>query len=524
MILIHFLKKPLLYCFLLSTITFQNLEACSPAIIAHSVLNVNLGYNKSVEINAADFDIGSYSNCEEGPLQFSFSYNPGDKTLILDCDDRGSKEQLLVVTDAHGNQNGAMVLINTQDSYNDCENTNAPTCSPVSTMNFVNAVLSPNNSIVIPVNALVSKNLKKCNPSADSDYSAASGVQSDFLYFNCDLIGSNFIQIFETNGNEENRTDMIVNIQEDNDNCSNPPVTNDCELASIVKGAVTAGLDVFGQVEIAADMFNAASYLYENNASGCTDYGAPQFSFSPDVNDTHKIFNCNDLEKTSIRIYITSMPTNPSLEPLQNYVDAQLRFDDAFSACVPEDETVNEESISTGTYRACNDLSSNGNVPPGESVSFKAGNSVILEGGFSVEEGATFSAETETVEDQYCVEGILGKEDITFRNSSTTPSITPFHNNQKTIPSSFIAPSIEVYPNPTTGQLTVFWELDTSTEIKMELLNWSGKVVRTFLDKQKSASGQYEFTINLYEIPSGVYFLNTLIGTKYINKKIFLNN
>lgn len=58
----------------------------------------------------------------------------------------------------------------------------------------------------------------------------------------------------------------------------------------------------------------------------------------------------------------------------------------------------------------------------------------------------------------------------------------------------------------------------------MELLDWSGKVVRTFLDKQKSASGQYEFTINLYEIPSGVYFLNTLIGTKYINKKIFLNN
>lgn len=67
--------------------------------------------------------------------------------------------------------------------------------------------------------------------------------------------------------------------------------------------------------------------------------------------------------------------------------------------------------------------------------------------------------------------------------------------------------NVTVYPNPTTGEVTVsFTEMGTG-KASIELYDVAGKLVATLLNKEKQNSLSYHFNLNDYNITEGVYFI-----------------
>ena len=79
-----------------------------------------------VEVHAYLFDEGSWDNCG-GPLQFSYSPDVNDVSIILTCDDLGQTPVQIWVTDIYGNQDYCETFIVLQDNLNYCNSAGGPT-------------------------------------------------------------------------------------------------------------------------------------------------------------------------------------------------------------------------------------------------------------------------------------------------------------------------------------------------------------------------------------------------------------
>jgi hypothetical protein len=71
---------------------------------------------------------------------------------------------------------------------------------------------------------------------------------------------------------------------------------------------------------------------------------------------------------------------------------------------------------------------------------------------------------------------------------------------------------VTIFPNPASEQINIQFEASTDKEILLYLLDAQGKLVKT--DKIEAAT--VEKSINLQDIPAGVYFLRLVKG-KLIN-------
>lgn len=81
--------------------------------------------------------------------------------------------------------------------------------------------------------------------------------------------------------------------------------------------------------------------------------------------------------------------------------------------------------------------------------------------------------------------------------------------------------SLEVFPNPFIDQLTVSYELSTSRDVSLSLVDYTGKEIRN-IDQSRKFTGAYqeEFTM---DIPSGLYLLKLVIDDQITYKKIIKN-
>jgi len=79
---------------------------------------------------------------------------------------------------------------------------------------------------------------------------------------------------------------------------------------------------------------------------------------------------------------------------------------------------------------------------------------------------------------------------------------------------------VEVYPNPTRGQLNVYTELAGEGEIRIELLNSVGEVLREITGKGRSGELQ---TIDMSVLTSGMYLVRIISEEGQIVKRVILN-
>jgi hypothetical protein len=80
---------------------------------------------------------------------------------------------------------------------------------------------------------------------------------------------------------------------------------------------------------------------------------------------------------------------------------------------------------------------------------------------------------------------------------------------------------VNIYPNPTADVSLITFSLDGNTDVKMEVVNVLGEVVFS-----KNAGIMSEGAQKLYfdgsNLTSGIYFVNLIIGDKFITKKVSL--
>ncbi len=81
-----------------------------------------------------------------------------------------------------------------------------------------------------------------------------------------------------------------------------------------------------------------------------------------------------------------------------------------------------------------------------------------------------------------------------------------------------------VYPNPTTGQITVSVERSGGESLSIELLDVTGKVMGRLLNSQKQSSLSYNFDLNNYVSAPGIYIVRVSSQSSTSYQKIVKGN
>lgn len=70
--------------------------------------------------------------------------------------------------------------------------------------------------------------------------------------------------------------------------------------------------------------------------------------------------------------------------------------------------------------------------------------------------------------------------------------------------------SVNIFPNPATNKTTISFSLEKTSDVKIELFNIEGQLVKNIMDG-KLASGDNEIKMDLSKIRAGVYFIKLSI-------------
>ena len=76
-----------------------------------------------------------------------------------------------------------------------------------------------------------------------------------------------------------------------------------------------------------------------------------------------------------------------------------------------------------------------------------------------------------------------------------------------------------VYPNPTTGKITLRYQLPDARYLIIGLYNEGGREIRTLM-QEKKAPGVHEMSIDLSGLPQGIYFIKIKSGNQQLVRKV----
>jgi len=78
------------------------------------------------------------------------------------------------------------------------------------------------------------------------------------------------------------------------------------------------------------------------------------------------------------------------------------------------------------------------------------------------------------------------------------------------------------YPNPFNPTTEIRFTLPKDGQVRLDILDLSGKVVRTVLDRKMSA-GDHGTVVNASEFASGVYYYQLTAGGNVLRRAMILN-
>ena len=80
-------------------------------------------------------------------------------------------------------------------------------------------------------------------------------------------------------------------------------------------------------------------------------------------------------------------------------------------------------------------------------------------------------------------------------------------------------PTISVYPNPITSKTKISYELNQSTTVKVNLINYQGKVIQCLFEGQQ-VQGIHELIFDSAHLPSGIYFISVIDNAGVRTKRV----
>ncbi len=164
---------------------------------------------------------------------------------------------------------------------------------------------------------------------------------------------------------------------------------------------------------------------------------------------------------------------------------------------------------------------------------FTTGESMIS-GGLSFEEvqvieDSTYKTDTVITEPlEYRTTGLMAieivQEDSTVTEDSTLTDSLSEKNKAIKIGDNVISKNtdLSIYPNPTSGEFTIKYDVNKRADIKIEIYNTVGAMVKTVVDQPNQYEGRYQIPINLSDLPSGIYFVNLSNNGKSVTEKVVI--
>jgi Zn-dependent metalloprotease len=144
----------------------------------------------------------------------------------------------------------------------------------------------------------------------------------------------------------------------------------------------------------------------------------------------------------------------------------------------------------------------------GNAVTFEAANIIVLDEGFTVEEGATFYA-------------ILDPCNISYweRTESTVHEDEhdqPGHTLGEEGPTT----ALEVSPSPFSDYFDVRLSSAANQLLRLELVDVNGKTVQVITDQLQSSSGFFQARIETSHLPAGIYLIRGFSGEEKIQQRV----
>lgn len=157
-----------------------------------------------------------------------------------------------------------------------------------------------------------------------------------------------------------------------------------------------------------------------------------------------------------------------------------------------------------------------GIVASGGNVNFRAKDYIVLQAGFSVSAGASFTAKVGPF--FTCIafpNGRVGAGNTV--EDFTLPVIESFELNERSVEKSFDPiESFTATPNPFKDNFTLNYALKEEGSVRIELLDTKGTLITAFDSNHPFPASSYELKINASNLASGVYIvtLKTITGIK----------
>lgn len=186
--------------------------------------------------------------------------------------------------------------------------------------------------------------------------------------------------------------------------------------------------------------------------------------------------------------------------------DGEL-IDCGTTICTPTLNLINE--ITTGTKQAATSLTANCIIPTNNNVTFKAGNSITLQPGFTVAAGATFLA---TIED--CTPNNLNNNNHS-RNSKPISTLS----NSMSPPE---AVSLSVHPNPFSYQTIIEYDLPSASPVQLIVSDMRGRQLKTLVKGIDREAGKHQVTLFADGMEGGVYLVSLRTKNGIKTSKIVL--
>lgn len=140
------------------------------------------------------------------------------------------------------------------------------------------------------------------------------------------------------------------------------------------------------------------------------------------------------------------------------------------------------------------------NTNSGNTLKMRAGKSIILQPGFSVQTGAEFSAKIENVDD--CEECASTANKVTIQN------VPEVYDDTEGVRNNYISDvSYKVFPNFSNDFINITYSLDTGMTLSIDLVDLFGQKLKTILPKQSQQAGNYTLQIPVSDFSIGTYFL-----------------
>lgn len=84
------------------------------------------------------------------------------------------------------------------------------------------------------------------------------------------------------------------------------------------------------------------------------------------------------------------------------------------------------------------------------------------------------------------------------------------------------AAAFGVYPNPSSGEFTIRYDVLKKADVSLVIYDMKGTIIRSLVNVRDQYEGQYHVPVNLKELPTGIYIVSLINGDKKSTERIVI--